>query len=67
MILGKILVRIILHRFTEHIGEVFLPKNHCGFRKGGGATDIIFAARHAVRSEVKTGQHADFCFCVCGS
>ena len=45
VIAGKILARVILNRFTDHISEAFLPDSQCGFRKGRGTNDMIFAAR----------------------
>ena len=45
VIARKILARILLMRFIKVILEIFLPDSQCGFRKGRGTTDMIFAAR----------------------
>lgn len=45
VIAGKILARIILNRFIEHVCEDYLPDSQCGFRKGRSTTDMIFATR----------------------
>ena len=42
---GKVLARILINRFTEHIAEHFLPESQCGFRKYRGTVDMIFSAR----------------------
>jgi len=44
-IAGKILARILLNRLIYHLEEGLLPESQCGFRKGRGTVDMIFAAR----------------------
>ena len=44
-IAGKVLARILLNRLTAHLDQGLLPESQCGFRKGRGTTDMIFAAR----------------------
>ena len=44
-IAGKILARVLLNRLQKHLEEGLLPESQCGFRKGRGTVDIIFAAR----------------------
>jgi hypothetical protein len=42
---GKALARILLNRLTTHLENGLLPETQCGFRKGRGTIDMIFAAR----------------------
>uniref|UniRef100_K7EZK3 Reverse transcriptase domain-containing protein n=1 Tax=Pelodiscus sinensis TaxID=13735 RepID=K7EZK3_PELSI len=42
---GKVLARILLSRLTQHLDQGLLPECQCGFRKGRGTNDMIFAAR----------------------
>ena len=44
-IAGKVLARILLNRIMAHLDQGLLPESQCGFRKGRGTTDMIFAAR----------------------
>ena len=45
-IAGKILARILLNRLLEHLEmPALLPESQCGFHRGRGTTDMIFAAR----------------------
>ena len=45
-IAGKILARVLLNRFNEHLEQsVLLPESQCGFRKDRGTIDMIFTAR----------------------
>lgn len=44
-IAGKILARVLLNRLTQHMEDGHLPESQCGFRKGRGTVDMIFAAR----------------------
>jgi len=41
------------------IAEGLLPDSQCGFRKGRGFTDMIFAARQLME---KTREHGDYLF-----
>ena len=52
-VVGKIFARIIT------IAETILPESQCGFRKGRGCVDMIFAARKLVE---KTHEHDDVMF-----
>ena len=36
---------LLLNRLLVHLEQGLLPESQCGFRKGRGTTDIIFAAR----------------------
>ena len=44
-IAGKILARLMLGRLIAHLEQDLLPESQCGFRKGRGTVDMIFAAR----------------------
>ena len=44
-IAGKILARLMLNRLINHLECDLLPESQCGFRKGRGTVDMIFAAR----------------------
>ena len=44
-IAGKITACVLLNRFLEHLEQGHLPESQCGFRTGGGTTDMVFAAR----------------------
>ena len=43
-IAGKILVRVIINRINTRAKNMN-PESQCGFRKNGGAVDMIFAVR----------------------
>ena len=45
VIAGKILARVLLNRLILHMEDGHLPESQCGFRKGRGTADMIFAAR----------------------
>jgi len=55
---GKVFARVI-HNCLQVIAERLLPDSQCGFRKGKGCTDIIFAARQLME---KTREHGDCLF-----
>ena len=41
---GKVLARILLNRLRDHVdSSAIIPENQCGFRAGGGVTDMISA------------------------
>ena len=42
---GKILARILLNRLNNDLDHGLLPESQCGFRKGRGTVDLVFAAR----------------------
>ena len=43
---GKVLLRVLLNRMNEHLGQSgFLPESKCAFRKDRGTIDMIFTAR----------------------
>ena len=45
-IAGKLLARVLLNRFNEHLEQSgLLPESQCGFRKDRGTVDMIFTAR----------------------
>ena len=44
-IAGKVLARILLNRLTNQLENGLLPESQCGFRKGRGTIDMVFAAR----------------------
>ena len=45
-IADKILARVVLlNRLLNHLERYLLPESQCGFRKGCGTIDMIFAAR----------------------
>jgi hypothetical protein len=44
-IAGTVLARILVNRLVAHLGRGLLPESQCGFRKGRGTIDMIFAAR----------------------
>ncbi len=44
-IAGKILARVLLNRLITHLENGLLPESQCGFRKGRGTIDMVFAAR----------------------
>lgn len=50
---GKVAARLIADRLQE-LAEDVLPDSQCGFRRGRGCTDMIFAVRQAVE---KTYEH----------
>ncbi|VDL95551.1 unnamed protein product [Schistocephalus solidus] len=41
----KIFARILLYRLNGHLEHGLLPESQCGFRRHGGTTDLLFAAR----------------------
>ena len=55
---GKVFARILQDRLLIVAGKV-LPETQCGFRKGRGCIDMIFAARQLIE---KTREHADSLF-----
>ena len=57
-VVGKIFAKIIQERL-QTIAETILPDSQCGFRKGRGCVDMIFAARQLV---VKVREHTDVLF-----
>ena len=42
-IAGKILARVLLNRLNSHLETGLLPETQCGFHKGRGTVDMIFA------------------------
>ena len=44
-IAGKILARVLLNPLIIHLEQGLLPESQCGFRRGHGTVDMIFAAR----------------------
>ena len=44
---GKVFAWILQDRLQD-IAEKDLPESQCGFRKGRGCTDMVFAARQLV-------------------
>ena len=57
-VVGKLFARIIQDRL-QVIAEDILPASQCGFRRGRGCVDMIFAARQLVE---KTVEHDDSLF-----
>ena len=57
-VVGKVFARIIQERL-QHIAEGILPESQCGFRRGRGCTDMIYAARQLVE---KCCEHDDSLF-----
>ena len=57
-VVGKVFARIMQDRL-QVIAEKMLPESQCGFRKGRGCVDMIFAARQLVE---KNREHADSLF-----
>ena len=57
-VVGKIFARVVQERL-QVIAENILPESQCGFRKGRGCIDMIFAARQLVE---KTREHDDSLF-----
>ena len=55
---GKVFARVIQERL-QVIANDILPESQCGFRKGRGCTDMIFAARQLVE---KCREHDDALF-----
>ena len=43
--IGKILARVLLNRFNEHISQNLLTETQCGFRKRRRTMDMIFCLR----------------------
>ena len=54
-VVGKVFARILQERL-QVVSEKVLPESQCGFRKGRGCTDMIFAARQLVE---KCREHDD--------
>ena len=46
-VMGKVFARILQDRL-QVVAEKILPESQCGFRKGSGCVDMIFAARQLV-------------------
>ncbi|XP_053887204.1 uncharacterized protein LOC128838801 [Malaclemys terrapin pileata] len=42
---GKVLARVLLNRLITHLEKGLLPESQCGFCKGHGTIDMIFAVR----------------------
>ena len=57
-VVGKLFARIIQERL-QVVAEEILPDSQCGFRKGRGCTDMIFAGRQLVE---KCREHDDVLF-----
>ena len=57
-VVGKLFARILKERL-EKIADRVLPESQCGFRKGRGCVDMIFAARQLIE---KTREHDDVLF-----
>ena len=57
-VVGKMFVRVIQERLQQ-IAEDILPDSQCGFWRGRGCTDLIFAARQLVE---KILEHDDSLF-----
>ena len=55
---GKVFAQILQDRLLI-VAEKVLPETQCGFRKGRGCIDMIFAARQLIE---KTREHADSLF-----
>ena len=55
---GKVFARILQDRL-QVVAEKVLPESQCGFRKGRGCVDMIFAARQLVE---KSKEHDDSLF-----
>jgi len=46
LIIDEKFARVLLNRLVPHLEKHnLIPENQCGFRKGRGTTDMIFAAR----------------------
>ena len=56
-VVGKVFARILQDRL-QVVAEKILPESQCGFRKGRGCVDMIFAARQLVE---KCREHDDHC------
>nr|VZI45446.1 unnamed protein product [Spirometra erinaceieuropaei] len=61
-IAGKIFARILLNRLNNHLEQGLLPESQCGFRRHGGTTDMIFAARQLQEKcqEMRTHLYSTF-------
>ena len=57
-VVGKVFARILQDRL-QVMAEKVLPESQCGFRKGRGCVDMIFAARQLVE---KSREHDDSLF-----
>ncbi len=56
-IAGKILASVLLNRLIVHLEDGLLPESQCGFRKGRGTVDMIYAARQLQEKCIE--QHQD--------
>ena len=56
--MGKVFARILQDRL-QVVAEKILPESQCGFRKGRGCVDMIFAVRQLVE---KCREHDDSLF-----
>ena len=54
-IAGKILARVLLNRFTQHLERGHLPESQSGFRAKRGRVNMIFAASQLQDARNKTG------------
>ena len=57
-VVGKVFARILQERLQK-LAEKVLPESQCGFRKGRGCVDMIFAARQLLE---KCREHDDALF-----
>ena len=55
-VVGKVLARIVQDRLASLADQV-LPESQCGFRKGRGCVDMIFAARQMIEKSIE--HHSD--------
>lgn len=53
---GKVIALIMLNRMREPIAESVLPESQCGFRRGRGTTDMIFALRQLMEKSREQNQ-----------
>ncbi len=51
-VVGKLVARIVQSRL-QVVAEKVLPESQCGFRRGRGCTDMIFAIRQLVEKAVE--------------
>ena len=42
---GKVLAKIMLARFLEHVVDLVISESQCGFRRGRSTIDMVFVAR----------------------
>jgi hypothetical protein len=59
---GKILTRIMLHRFVRHIAQRVLPESQAGFRSERSTIDMIFIARQLLEKAREHQQETNFAF-----